>query len=270
MTTMNLIRFLLLAFIVSMTLSSCSTLKSTVYFQGDTTNYKLINSVEVPIAKIEVGDILGITVTSLDEDVNKMFEFPQSSGLRFSGLPNVQSSSAGLQPLGYEVDSSGSIYLPLIGAMYVKGRSCNVVSELVKNELSKFLKTPTINTRILNHRFTILGEVNRPATYNIVDSKMSLTEAIGMAGDLTIYGRRDNILLIREDEGKRFQVRLNLLNNTFLESKYYYIKNGDVVYVSPSEVKTTYNDRTYQLLPIVTSIVSAVTALGVLLINISR
>jgi polysaccharide export outer membrane protein len=99
---------------------------------------------------------------------------------------------------------------------------------------------------------------------------LSIVEAIGMAGDLTIFGRRDNIILIREEHGKREQIRLNLLSRDILSSPYYYLRNGDIVYIEPSMVKSTYNDRSYQMLPIITSIVSAVTSLGVLILSLSR
>ena len=175
-----------------------------------------------------------------------------------------------MQPIGYEVDSIGNIELPIVGIVNVRGLSCPEASDTIRNRLNKYLKHPTANVRILNHRFTILGEISRPATYNIIDNNLSIVEAIGMAGDLTIYGRRDNIILIREEHGKREQIRLNLLSRDILSSPYYYLRNGDIVYIEPSMVKSTYNDRSYQMLPIVTSIVSAVTSLGVLILSLSR
>jgi polysaccharide export outer membrane protein len=116
----------------------------------------------------------------------------------------------------------------------------------------------------------MLGEVNRPGTYNLLDNRTSIIAALGIAGDLTTYAQRANVVLIREENGKRQEVRLNLLSQDILNSPYYFLRNGDIIYVEPSRVKANYNDRTYQMVPILTSVVSAVVAVGVLLINIAR
>ncbi|MDI9872484.1 polysaccharide biosynthesis/export family protein [Flectobacillus roseus] len=261
---------LIILTIISLSLIGCSTIPKTVYFQGDTTDYVQLDAVVPEVIKINSNDILGITVTTISEESNKLFELPVVGGLRYTGFPNTQSSNMGLQPLGYEVDSVGNIELPLIGKVKVSGLSCSVASDTLRNKLNFYLKAPTVNIRILNHKFTILGEVNRPATYNILDNNLTIPEALGMAGDLTIFGKRENISLIRVSNGKRFRIHLNLLKQEFLSSPYYYVKNGDIIYVEPSEVKSTYNDRSYQMLPIVTSIVSAVTSLGVLILSLSR
>lgn len=251
-------------------LSGCSTIPKTVYFQGDTSRIVPLKVIKPSVVRIKSNDILGITVTSISEDVNKLFELQITGGLRYSGYPNVQSNGMGMQPIGYEVDSIGNVELPIVGTVSVNGLSCSEAADTIRNRLNRYLKNPTTNVRILNHRFTILGEVARPATYNIVDNSLSIVEAIGMAGDLTIYGRRDNVILIREERGKREQVRLNLLSREILSSPYYHLKNGDIIYIEPSVVKSTSNDRSYQMLPIVTSVISAVTSLGVLILSLSR
>jgi len=251
-------------------LTGCSTIPRTVYFQGDTSKYVPLIKTSPKVLKIAPNDILGVTIASINEESNKLFELPIVGGLRYSGFPNTQSSSMGLQPIGYEVDSSGNIELPLVGKVKVLNLSCMEAGDTIKQRLSDYLKQPVVNVRVLNHKFTVLGEVNRPATYNIIDNTLTLSEALGMAGDLTIFGRRDNITLIREQNGVRYKIRLNLLTQDILTSPYYYIKNGDVIYVEPSEVKSTYNDRSYQMLPIVTSVVSAVTSLGVLILSLRR
>lgn len=250
---------------------SCDTTKELVYFQGDTTRYKSLERLKLKNYTIKNGDILAISVTSLDEETNKMFELSLVNGVRYTAFPGVQSSSQGFQPLGYKIDEKGMIEMPLIGKVSLKDLSIYNATDTLRNKLAVYLKSPSVNIRVVNHSFTIIGEVNRPATYNILDEKLSLPEALGLAGDLTIYGRRDNILLIRVDEeGNREKVRLNILDANFLNSEYYYLKNNDIIYVEPSKVKSTYNDRTYQVLPIVTSIVSAVTSLGVLIISLTR
>lgn len=251
-------------------LTSCTTTKQTVYFQGDTASYISLKPIIPKSVRVQPEDILGITVSSLSEEANKMFELPISAGLHYTMYPGSVSGGTGLQPLGYQVDSLGLIEIPLVGRVKVSNLTNSEVADTLRRKLNLYLKEPTVNVRILNHKFTILGEITRPATYSILDNRTSLLEAIGMAGDLTIFGRRENIMIIRQENNKREQVRVNLLSRDILNSPYYYLRNGDIIYIEPSRVKATYNDRTYQLLPIVTSIVGAVVAVGALIINLSR
>ena len=251
-------------------LTSCNSTKQIVYFQGDTSRYIPLKRIQPNIYKIQTEDILGVTVSSLNEEANKIFEMPIAVGLRYMAFPGSQLGGQGLQPLGYQVDSVGMIEMPLIGKVKVKGLSFVEASDSIKLKLDTYLKNPSVNVRVLNHKYTILGEVNKPSTYNLLDNKTTILEAIGLAGDMTIYGRRDNILLVRDDQLGRKQVRLNLLDREILNSEYFYIKNGDILYIEPSTVKSTFNDRTYQLLPIATSIISAVTSLGVLFLSVTK
>ena len=251
-------------------LTSCTTTKQTVYFQGDTASYISLKPIYPKSVRVQPEDILGITVSSLSEESNRMFEFPVSGGLHYAIYPGGVGGGTGLQPLGYQVDSLGLIEIPLIGRVKISNLTTSEVADTLRKKLNLFLKEPSVNVRILNHKFTILGEINRPATYNILDNRTSLPEAIGMAGDLTIFGRRENVMIIRQENNKREQVRLNLLSRDILNSPYYYLRNGDIIYIEPSRVKVTSNDRTYQLLPIVTSIVGAAVAVFALIINLSR
>ncbi|NBA78789.1 ligand-binding protein [Emticicia sp. ODNR4P] len=265
-----LIATIALAIFSLFSVTSCSTIPQTVYFQGDTARVVNLKKVIPLPVKISENDILAITIASINEETNKLFELPVVGGLRYVGFPNTQSSNMGLQPLGYEVDSLGNVEVPLIGSIHLGGLTTSSAADTLRYHLNKYLKNATVNVRILNHKFTILGEVNRPATYNLLDNNVSIPDALGMAGDLTIYGKRDNVTLIRVENGNRLKIRLNLLSDSILESKYYYLRNGDVLYIEPSVVRSTYNDRSYQMLPIVTSVVSAVTSLGVLILSLSR
>lgn len=266
----NSIKFVIACAFAGSTLTSCTTTKQTVYFQGDTACYISLKPIHPRSVRVQPEDILGITVGSLSEESNKMFELPISAGLHYAIYPGAVGGVTGLQPLGYQVDSLGLIEIPLIGRVKVSNLTTSEVADTLRKKLNLFLKEPSVNVRILNHKFTILGEINRPATYNILDNRTSLPEAIGMEGDLTIYGRRENIMIIRQENNRREQVRLNLLSREILNSPYYYLRNGDIIYIEPSRVKATYNDRTFQLLPILTSIIGAAVAVGALIINLSR
>lgn len=266
----KIVNFAVISACAATILTSCTTTKQTVYFQGDTASYISLKPINPKSVRVQPEDILGITVSSLSEEANKMFELPVSVGLHYTIYPGSVGGGTGLQPLGYQVDSLGLIEIPLIGRVKISNLTTSEVADTLRRKLNLYLKEPTVNVRILNHKFTILGEITRPATYNILDNRTSLPEAIGMAGDLTIFGRRENIMIIRQENNKREQIRVNLLSRDILNSPYYYVRNGDIIYIEPSRVKATYNDRTFQLLPIVTSIVGAVVAVSALIINLSR
>lgn len=266
----NSVNFIIISALLGSILSSCTTTKQTIYFQGDTASYISLKPIIPRSVRAQPEDILGITVSSLSEESNKMFELPISAGLHYAIYPGTIGGGTGLQPLGYQVDSLGLIEIPLIGRVKVSNLTTSEVADTLRRKLNLYLKEPTVNVRILNHKFTILGEINRPATYNILDNRTSIIEAIGMAGDLTIFGRRENVVIIRQENNKREQVRVNLLSSNILNSPYYYLRNGDIIYIEPSRVKVTSNDRTFQLLPIVTSIVGAFVAVSALIINLKR
>lgn len=255
---------LVLGILFTSLLFSCGTTQQMVYFQGD----KTLKPISPQAVHIHPSDILSIAVSSLSEESNKIFELPNTAGLHYTSFPGGTTTQP--QPLGYEVDSLGQVEAPLIGLVKLGGLTPAEAAALIKKKLNVYLKEPTVNVRILNHRFTILGEVAKPGTYNLLDNRTSIIAALGIAGDLTTYAQRDNIVLIREENGKREEIRLNLLSQSILNSPYYYLRNGDIIYVEPSRVKANYNDRTYQMVPILTSVVSAVVAVGVLLINITR
>lgn len=261
---------LVLGILITSFLLSCGTTQQMVYFQGDTARYVPLKIIKPQVVRIHANDILSIVVSSLSEESNKIFELPITAGLRYSSFPGGSSTTQGIQPLGYEVDSLGNVEAPLIGLVNVADLSTAEAAGKIKQKLNVFLKEPTVNIRILNQRFTMLGEVAKPGIYNLLDNRTSIINALGMAGDLTTYAQRNNVVLIREENGKRQEVRLNLLSQDILNSPYYYLRNGDVIYIEPSRVKANFNDRTYQMLPITTSVISAVVSIGVLLINITR
>jgi polysaccharide export outer membrane protein len=126
----------------------------------------------------------------------------------------------------------------------------------IQTRLKDYLKEPTVSLRNLNFRITVLGEVARPSLFNISNEQISLPEALGLAGDLTVYGRRDNVLVIREENGKRTSVRLDLTRRDVFQSPYYYLHPNDVVYVEPVKARVASVDRVYQITPIVLSALS--------------
>lgn len=249
--------------------TSCVSTKNVTYFQGsdplDTVRYSTLKTVTPLIPKIQPDDILAVTVSSLSAESNEVFNFQNVTPLITTNFPGVSSNGmARNQPLGYLVDPSGNIELPLIGKILVINLTLEDAGVKIKQELTKYLKEPTANVRFLNQKFTILGEVNRPGIYNLTDNHTSLPEVLGVAGDLTIFGRRDNVMLIRTTDGKREIIKLNLNVREVLDSPYYFIRNGDVVYVEPTKGRITSSDRTLQLIPIATGVTTSL----VLLLNL--
>jgi polysaccharide biosynthesis/export protein len=245
-------------FIISALMTSCISQKDVTYFQPKHKSQDIEQTI-IPqkfIATIQPGDIIGIRVSSISPEANGMFN-------PYAETENGQQMQAGVvsKMPGYQVDDQGSITLPLMGKLNLGGLSTKEANVLVSQKLEKFLVDPTVNVRILNYKISILGEVARPSVYNIPDAMISLPEALGMAGDLTVFGKRKNILIIRENDGKRTFARVDLTQRDIFNSPYYYLQPNDVVYVEPSKGKLTGADRALQLTPVIMGILSFVTVL---------
>ncbi|MCF8256969.1 MAG: polysaccharide biosynthesis/export family protein [Flavobacteriales bacterium] len=224
---------------------SCITRKDISYFQdiSDTlTVGKISQSYE---AFIQPGDIISVHVSSLSQESNTFFN-------------SIDEESGRLMANTYLVDASGAIDMPLIGSVKVSESTTQVAKFLIRNKLDKYLVEPTVRVRIKNFKVTVLGEVTTPGVYNIPDEKITLVEALGLAGDLTIFAQRNNVLLIREKDGNRQFVKVDLRSKEFFESEYYYLHSNDILYVEPGKGKIASADAWYRILPIVFSGITAV------------
>jgi polysaccharide export outer membrane protein len=240
--------------------SSCVSRKEVSYFQSASPEQELENA-EIAkkfIATIQDGDILQIIVSSLSPEASAMFN-PYS----IVGGNIIQNSQTNNLPPanGYLVNEEGTITLPLVGQLKVEGFSTREVTELITQKLDKFLQQPTVNIHILNFKISVMGEVNRPSVYTIPNETITLPEVLSLAGDLTIFGKRNNIMVIRETNGKREFGRIDLTKRDLFSSPYYYLHANDVVYVEPTKGKVTSSDRTIQLAPIFISGLSLLTVL---------
>lgn len=242
-------------------LSSCIAPQSIIYFQDGTEENKLmlaqepIDMAHVPL--IQPNDLLSIIVGSLSAEANEIFMSNQIA------LPNVSYPIAGgagtrQQPIGYLVDQDGNIEFPLIGKVNLLGLTTQMAADTIRHHLQNYLKEATVIVRIANFKVSILGEVGRPAVYVVPEEKITITELISLAGDLTIYGRRDNVLIIREENGERTYARVDLTSRNLFKSPYYYLHKNDVVYIEPVKARMTYTDRTMQVLPLVLSSISVI------------
>jgi polysaccharide export outer membrane protein len=248
-----LLAFATLVIIKGMT--SCVSPKSIVYFQGDTLRNSSSPIVQNYTPIIQKNDMLSIIVGSLNAEANEVFNAANKYASATSSYGN--SSSAAIQPFGYLVDSDGNIELPLIGKVKVEGLQIKVAADTLRNRLLTYLKEPSVTIRNINFKVSVLGEVRSPSVYNIPDEKITLPEVLSLAGDLTIYGRRDNVLLIREENGVRQYARIDLTARDVFNSPYYYLHKNDVIYVEPAKVKMNQTDRALQLAPLFLSVITA-------------
>jgi polysaccharide export outer membrane protein len=253
------LKLLVLGLIVlSCLITSCATQKNTLYLQDIRDTTVTVNGNFEPL--IQKNDVLQINVSSLNPEDATIYNAgnsvsPTSGGANMSGI------ALG----GFLVDQQGMIQYPMLGPIKAEGLTKKQLTDNIKEQLvqRKLLVDPVVSARFLNYRVTLLGEVNKPMVVNVTNEKISILEAIGMAGDVTIYGKKENVLLIRDQEGKRIIKRLNLSDRHLLNSPYYYLQSNDVVYVEPNKAKQYTGEKSRMLLPV---IISALT-LGVIVLD---
>ncbi len=250
-------RYKCLSFIVGLVCliliaSSCTSYKHIPYFVGlkDTTYKMKQHPSRIFIQK---GDQLSIYVSCPDPIDALIFNQPNFS----QPTPQSPSNYSINNPLvGYIVNQDGYILLPKIGLFKAVGMTKERLQDTLQNLLIPYLKEPQVSVRLLNYRISVLGEVGHPGIFIIPNEQVTILEAIGLAGDLSIYGRRDNVLLIRQNDSVGVVHYLNLQDKSILYSEYYYLQPGDVIYVTPNKVRANSTDETLQLLPIWLSILS--------------
>ncbi len=231
---------IIVALLAVIHLASCSTVKPSrfEYFRTKDSSYPKMVATAVPqVSTIQQGDILGVIVSSLNRESNEILNFTNVNSLpvaTFSG----GSVGGNSQPLGFLVDSSGSISMPIIGRQKVEGLTLELAELKLRADLNKTLKEPSVNVRFMNHKFSVLGEVKQVGTFNLLDDQTTILDVLAACGDLTEYAKRDSITVIRTKNGMREIGKLNLRNLSVFTSPYFYIRNGDVVYVEPTQDKT--------------------------------
>ncbi|TLV02393.1 polysaccharide biosynthesis/export family protein [Dyadobacter luticola] len=246
---------LLISLVIIKGTTSCVSPKTIVYFQGDTTKFSTSPIVQNYVPTIQKNDMLSIIVGSLNAEANEIFNAPNRYASASASYGTM--ATAAVQPFGYLVDSDGNIELPLIGKVKVEGLQIKVAADTLRSRLQLYLKEPSVTIRNINFKVSVLGEVRSPAVYNIPDEKITLPEVLSLAGDLTIYGRRNNVLIIREENGNRQYARVDLTSRDIFNSPYYYLHKNDVIYIEPAKVKINTTDRTLQLAPLVVSLIAA-------------
>ena len=260
--------FPLVLMTIVLLLGSCKSAKQVAYFQNiDSTS--LAASRGLYDAHIMPKDLLTITVISSDPDASKPFNLSVSSTLSADGKMGGSTGSL----LQYLVDNDGNIDFPVVGTIHVAGLTKDECQKLILEKVKPYLsasETPVVTVRMSSFRVTVAGEVTNPSVVSVPTEKMSVLEALAQAGDLTIYGRRDNVLLIRENaDGQKEAHRLNLNDANIINSPYYYVQQNDYIYVEPNSTKAK-NSAIGQSTTLWFSFVSILTSIAALVVNIVR
>ncbi|MDT7830225.1 polysaccharide biosynthesis/export family protein [Pricia sp. S334] len=209
-------------------MTSCATKEDVVYFQN-TGDFETLVDKNSITPKFKVDDVLSIYVSTLDNVASAPFNLLRGT------------SEGGFRPeqVDYLIDKDGEIDFPVIGKIKVAGLSSEELRVLLRDRLSEYLKDPIINIRLRNFTVTVLGEVNRPGTYPVDGERITIMEALGMASDLTIKGKRENVMVIRDFDGTKVYHRINLKRKEAMSSPVYYLTQNDIVYVEPNKSAIT-------------------------------
>ncbi|MDR1761764.1 MAG: polysaccharide biosynthesis/export family protein [Bacteroidales bacterium] len=247
--------FLLLLF------GSCGSSKKIAYFQPiaiDEESSTILTSIQHE-AVVMPDDVLSIVVSGLDPAAVIPFNLPLVTVVNpTSEKSTITAGTGGGTLQGYLVDLNGNIEFPVLGTLKVGGLKKSEVVRMINEKLQPYLKDPIITVRFMNFRVSVMGEVTRPGSFNIPNEKINMLEALAMAGDLTIFGKRKNILIIRESEsGKKTATRIDLTSDEAFRSPFFYLQQNDVIYVEPNKTRITNASSARQNLPVVISSISA-------------
>ena len=252
----------ILQLIVLIILSSCAPSRNLVYFsnlKGSEEQTEQIKNQIDPV--IQANDLLSITVSSLNAEANILFN---------SGVIQLTTTGSNSSPVskineGYLVDKSGAVNFPVLGFVKLSGLTKEEATEKMTNLIKVHVKNPIVNIRFLNFRITVVGDVTKPSTFTVPTERVNIIEALGMAGDLTALGKRDNVLIIREKEGTRNTVRVNLNDKNVLNSPYFYLQQNDIIYVEPAKIKSLQSSSSSFYIPIISAAVSILSLVVIIL-----
>ncbi len=255
---MNFNSFVKAGFLLfALLLVSCASRKDLAYLQNvdslqnkDALNYE---------PKLQKDDLLSIIVSADQPELTIPFNMPQ-----IQGNYQINENQDGIKT--YLIDSYGFIEFPVVGKIQLGGLSRSEAVTKLQTAIKEYITNPTVNLRILNYKVSVLGEVLKPGSLKIASERITLLEALSQAGDLTIYGKRDNILVIRESDGKMTYNRIDITKADFINSPFYYLSQNDVVLVEPNKTKM----NSSVIGPNITTIISALSLLGTILIIFTK
>lgn len=240
-TNCNIVRPFLYFVFFCIACTSCTSYKNIPYFADfpDTTYRTSVQTQAFKSPVIKPDDLLSITIETVDPQITALLNSPNV-------VTQAIGSSTSLQPQtvsGYLVDKNGEVELPFVGKLKLEGNTTVEAREVVRTAMEKYIKDPIVNVKFSNFKVTVFGEVARPATYIMPTEKVTLFDALSQAGDLTIYGRRENVTVIRDTlDNKKNMVHLNLNSKDIISSPYFFLQPNDVVYVEPNKSKAASTD----------------------------
>lgn len=265
----NIRQFVTCAFAGIILLSSCGAVKDIAYFQN-----KVVNEPE-KIDKhagivIQPKDMLSIVVSSRNPELVVMFNLPMVQHMAGS---EIAGGSSQQRLLGYVVDNNGCIDFPVLGTLKVAGLTRWELADMIKKRLLKegYLTDAVVTVEFMNFKVSVLGEVTSPGTYSIEGDKVTILQALSLAHDLTIYGQRENVSVIRERDGERIIYQINLCDVDLFKSPAYYLQQNDVIYVEPSIEKarqSTIDDKKLRMTTIAISSSSLLVSVASLIVGI--
>lgn len=248
--------------VLTIHLTSCVNTRNATYF-NDVGNERFAEKFGNLEPVLQENDILSISVSSLNKEAAEIFNTANLTATQTSS-----SSGTTTQASGYLIDQEGIIRFPLLGKIKAAGKTKKELREEITGQLvdKQLLLGPIVDVRYLNYRVSVLGEVRNPSVLTIPNEKVTILEALGLAGDLTIYAKRDNVLLIRTEDGVKKTRRIDLTTDEIFTSPFYFLKSNDVLYVQPNKSKVATTSRTLQWLPVIMS----ATSLIIIAINSGR
>lgn len=255
---------------VALCLAVCSCApRQEINYMKDIENIALDNSIKNSRSTLQPGDQLIIMVSAKDMDVVKPFNQNYSSATTVAQY-TVPSSNSQVQQMPasgptYMIDTDSNIDFPQIGLINTKNENIETLKTKLIELISAYVKDPVVDVKLMNFKVSVLGEVARPGTYVIPDGNTTLLQTLGLAGDLTAFGVRNNILIVRNVDGKFSQQRIDITSAQFINSPYYYLKQNDIVYVQPNSIreKASRVDPNTGLYISIASVIASI-ALGVL------
>jgi len=254
------IRHFLLVCLCAVACTGCVTQKQMTYLSNATPEAAdSINAHFTPKSEmiIHVGDALTILVSALDQEAVSPYNLPMAIFAR-PGQTELSTTPA-LQY--YIVDEDGNIEFPVLGTLHVAGLKRTEVQAMIKQKLEAQVLNPMVNVNLVGAKVSVMGEVNRPGAVSINSGRMTILDALAAAGDLTVYGRRDNVLVTREKDGKLEIARLNLRSADLYTSPFYYLQQNDIIYVSPNKVRAVASTNASLWLGVVSTALSAATVI---------
>jgi polysaccharide export outer membrane protein len=255
---------LLAALSLLLTASGCVSYNELVNFREIRAEREVTEEIDNAIQlKIQPSDLLRIEVESVDPTAAAPFnEAAMGNNVGQISAQNLQLFQ------GYLVDQDGFVDLPLLGRIEAAGQTVESLAFLVRGKLTTYLRDPVVNVRFLNFKVTVIGEVAVPGVIPLPNSRVTIVEALGLAGDMTDYADRSSVLVVREQDGERSYKRLNLQTDEVFNSDYYYLKQNDVIYVEPIRARTaTVSDPGQRLITYLSPVLSIATIVIALILN---